>query len=119
MTWARLMLAVVLVIGSASVAAAECAWVLWSYVTLRSINIPLTATSGWTAENGHPTHGECTTERDRQFRHHAAGVRVDPGTKDFTQNPSNAGLAFTRQGQRQTFTYKCLPDTIDPREKKE
>ena len=118
MRWAKLVLAVVLAVGWTSAASAECAWVLWRYLTLHDINIPLTGTSEWYVQNGHPTHGECTTERDRKFRHHAAGVRVDPGTKDFTQNPSNAGLAFTRQGQRQTSTYSCLPDTIDPRKKK-
>ncbi len=115
---AIMVLTLSLIVGWASTAAAECAWVLWAQVTVQNPKLPSRASIVWTVESGYPTHGECTTGRDKQFRHFAAVLRADPGVKDFTQNPSNAALGYTSEGRNKTFNYSCLPDTIDPREKK-
>ena len=119
MRWARLVLAVSLLVGWTSAAAAECAWVLWHNQTFRDIKPPMKARSWWSADSGYGTRAECIARRDKKIAHHASFQRAEPGTKDFLLNPENASLAYTRQGTRWTLTFACFPDTIDPREKKE
>lgn len=112
MRGAKLVLAVVLVFGTASVAAAECAWLLWgdrhSY--------------GWQWYEAFETKADCTTARMNQMQKHAKKVR-EKGAAYVEVDREERTLTFVlRKGdgtERRKVTYHCLPSTFDPREKKE
>ncbi len=89
MRWARLVLAVVLVVGWVSLASAECAWVLWMKY------FPTTEEPVyWEVLGARANQEDCIKARDFM-------VERTPNFAD-----ESAHLV-------------CLPDTIDPREKKE
>ncbi len=117
MRWARLVLAVSLLVGWTSAAAAECAWVLWQRLSIEGTQLGVG--KQWTAESAYPAHTECTAVRDRTFIDVVAGLQAQPDTKVVNTNPSIAIVAYTVQGTSHVVNYTCFPDTIDPREKKE
>ncbi len=84
MRTATMMLATVLLLGSASVAASECAWALWIHALLHRSGQEL-VTQHWILDEARPTFPECEA------------IKLKLWTERFV----------------------CLPDTIDPREKKE
>ena len=114
-----LVLAVVLIFGSASVAAAECAWVLWVRAYHQDIKYPKLSGLLWLVDSGYQTNAECAATRDSTFRDEVALVQDEPGVRDFKQNPKNAAFGYIQGGKETGQRYVCLPDTIDPREKKE
>lgn len=83
MRWVRLVLAVMLIVGWTSVAAAECAWVLWVYNSVKVV---------WTVNSATPSYDQCERQKNKLAR-----------------------LAISVLLEK----FYCLPDTIDPREKKE
>ncbi len=89
MRWARLVLAVSLMVGWTSAAAAECAWVLWMKY------FPTTE---------EPVYWEVVGARANQEDCIKARAFVAERTPDFAEESAR---------------LVCLPDTIDPREKKE
>ena len=119
MIWARLILAVSLLVGWTSAAAAECAWVLWSQSSFSYVNRPEGGNMWWDVERGYQIFEDCTAGRDRLAAHHASVERSKPGTTDFSYNRENSTLGYIREGRYKTLSYKCFPDTIDPREKKQ
>ena len=119
MRWAILVLAVSLLVGWTSTAAAECAWVLWVHTAYRFIKSPKLSDSFWLVDSGYPSNTECAAARDRRFRDRVDTVQAQPDVRDFTQNPKNAAFGYTEGRKDKTISYICLPDTIDPRERKE
>ncbi len=89
MRWARLVLAVVLLVGWVSLASAECAWVLWMKY------FPTTEEPVyWEVVDAKANQEDCIKTRDFMAER----------TPDFA---------------KESVHLVCLPDTIDPREKKE
>ena len=83
------MLTTVLLLGSASVAAAECAWVLWMKY-FPTTEEPIY----WEVVDAKANQEDCIKTRDFMAER----------TPDFL---------------KESVHLVCLPDTIDPREKKE
>jgi hypothetical protein len=95
---------------SAATAHAECAWVLWASASI--LTAPEKPRETW-PDGAFPTRAECDAGRDRKF----AGV--------LTSN--TPGITVTRLGELitimtnepprtlTTYSYTCLPDTVDPR----
>jgi len=117
MRWARLVLAVVLVVGSASVASAECAWVLW----LEAYSISKLS-GAWHVVNAFETKTTCETGQ----------VKLLEGVADSAKRRGAIDVKVNREEMSVTYqeraddprslrfaSYRCFPDTIDPREKRE
>lgn len=93
MRTATAMLAAFLVVGSASVAAAECAWVLWQDKEINSLVQSGRSSQSWTPHSGYPTHKECVAKRDSSAAFYANSTRKDPNTKKLDYNPGDSSLA--------------------------
>ncbi len=115
MRYATMLLTTVLLLGSASVALAECAWVLWAKIE------DMKPGSGvWDIQAGYTGRAECIRERkvisnarvqDWIKRSGQQHVKVEPVSEDALS------LLFSKD-ELATVYFICLPDTIDPREKK-
>ncbi len=119
---ATFVVSMMLLLASASVAAAECAWVMWrehSHSLVGQLPEPFT----WTIKGTYEDRAKCMASRKRLLdwmaqTYRDAGRTVKLGeewgydlsatTKDELGPPT--GYIF--------FNHYCLPDTIDPREKK-
>ena len=128
MRGARLVLAVVLVVGSASLASAECAWVFWEEIKDKHIPRGKLAKliTEWTLHDAFSTQEECKVAKQRVWTLQA---ELYDKSKEFGEHIEKIGKApgsylsisgRTKDGGYMIFqrTYLCLPDTIDPREKK-
>ena len=98
-------------IGSASLAAAECAWVLWGESAIRSVELPLVQPElSYMIMRAHSTQQECEKQRE---------VLTPKWEKHKEMHKENV----EKMGGTVQVSYSarliCLPDTIDPREKKE
>ncbi len=115
-----LVLVMNLLVGSASVAAADFAWVLWEK---RQWEQPgaLTARLGtpfWHLKGAYTTHENCMAERDRQFRLSANLEREVLGNEGFEEVLDETLLTFSTGGtEKYMLQYMCLPNTFDPRER--
>jgi len=107
-----------IVLLSASVASAECAWVLWEEVEdlLPSKQSNLQRT--WKIHRADRTLAECESVmravwevRAKQF----APGPDKPGIESTKTVPhSLVGTTF-KSGDVTLWTFRCLPDTVDPR----
>ena len=110
MRWATLILLMAVLIGTASIVSAECAWVLWGESAIRSVELPLVQPElSYMIMRAHSTQQECEKQREvitpmweKHKEMHKENVEKMGGT---VQVSYSARLI-------------CLPDTIDPRERK-
>ncbi len=120
------LLTTVLLLGSASVAAAECAWVLWERT--RQVRAPrFDVFRDWIISGAFQTQTAYEEALKMTWE-----ITKDP---DPPSDPSITQEVFTPHGVhghiqiiRKTkqgdppdsirYSYQCLPDTLDPREKK-
>ena len=97
-------------------------WVLWeqrsSQTTDRSTGDKITSLHNYYIEDAFTSHEACASARDKAFVHNKHVVGEIPGIKDFRQNQDSASFTYTRENTAYVLKYLCLPDTIDPREKK-
>ena len=121
MTYARLVLATVLLLASASVAAAECAWVLWEKADSKT---PQRHLITWTIHHAHEVREDCEKEKSREWssmlKVFEMAMEADPtSTVKKTADGLVTRIGLKGGGFSTTFfDYTCLPDTIDPREPK-
>ena len=116
--WGSVLLAA-LMLGSASLAAAESGWVVWK----KTISADSEA---WSTQDVYLNESQCQgfgimralTDDVRSARNHA-------GYQDFDPGPDGRSYSFTKSTPDGSGTepvqvrFVCLPDTIDPRDKKQ
>ena len=113
---ATMILTTILLLGSAPVAAAECAWVLWIVSSLQKASGH--GDWGWTLWNASPTHTGCQANRTAEFKQHLTRLKSKPGISNIQSSEADAALRYMEGTDRWAYSYRCLPDTVDPREKK-
>ena len=116
-----LVLTVVLIFGFASVAAAECAWVLWiktdrrlSQLTSEQPQSPI----GWEILTVRITREECLDVKARAWEGEASqynDLSKFPGIEKVNTLPREYVSVFLKGGGITNYRFLCLPDTIDPR----
>jgi hypothetical protein len=106
--------AAVLLFGT-SQAWAECAWVLWK----ERITIVDPSDKPWEVDRAEPTHQACIAAMtaalqswERMVGHSKSVVITVSGTSIAYLNKAKEGAGAS------VWQYKCLPDTVDPREPK-
>ncbi len=111
---ARLVLAVSLLVGWTSAAAAECAWVLWKHgvSVVREVEESL-----WMIEEAHTNRDACEGAKQRLWDSDMKRIRKGEWTVLEQQPPNKVTIRHRGNGDLR-ITFLCLPDTIDPREKK-
>jgi len=123
MKWSRLVLAVVLLVGFASVASAESAWVLWSQYwkidvkptgKLSDFGIKL-----WEVQNAFEKRQQCLGKLERYISSLETlyeGKKPADVTRD--EYAGRKRLHVRSDKQKEILSAACLPETVDPREKK-
>ncbi len=121
MRGAIMVLTLSLIVGWTSAAAAECAWVLW--VELRE-KVGTVAGTTWILGEAHNDQVACNADRPRQWEkvliiagsqsRPESQLRKVPGRSVTIYYPASDILPAWSK----TYRLHCLPDTIDPREKK-
>src|SRR5262249_48786443 len=101
--WLRIIAALgmtTLMLGIASSASAECAWVLWSQTTV--VNKSMT----WAVQRAYAESNQCNVVAQSMAEEFA---KTEKGT--VTQLPTGPEVVVIGG----TVRYACLPDTVDPR----
>ena len=123
MKTATVFLAAVLVLGSASLASAECAWVFWIKKEDQSFGKQPQFSIFWELMSARPTREECLDVKARVWETVAdrySDLSKYPGVEKVDTVPHKLVITTLKEGRGDTTkTFFCLPDTIDPREKKE
>ena len=76
-------------------------------------------TVSWEIDSAFSTRMECIAMRDRDFEVLSTMLQTIPGVRDITRDSESATLLYKQEGRKYLRKYVCLPDTVDPREKKE
>ncbi len=122
MRWAILVLAVSLLVGWTSAAAAECAWVLWSKSQSLTTD-PRRTTTQLEIYSAYANANGCENARDAEWKRTLEtymGLHK-MGMYEYITGEERDKLVMGYRGEKDldTVRYLCLPDTIDPRDKKE
>ncbi len=123
MRGARLVLAVSLMVGWASTAAAEGAWVVWIKKEDMLFEKHLQSFTSWELISAQPTREECLGVKAGVWETVAdqySDLSQYPGIEKVDRVPHELLITTRKEGLGGTTkTFYCLPDTIDPREKRE
>ncbi len=111
------LLAAVLLLGSASVAAAEGPWVMWAISGYQDKKSG--GPAGWEALTAFQSKSTCEIEVKARYERLVADARANGYfLMSYTGIPPY--LVWWEGGEEKGGGgFLCLPDTIDPREKKE
>ncbi len=91
---------------SAATAYAECAWVLWSELTIAA----LPESGEWYVLTAYPTMQDCEAALAKEY------LRLKGEGWQAYYVQVRTVFAAKGKGERITTThYRCLPDTVDPR----
>jgi|GEM_PF-2138651 len=93
-----------------------CAWVLWEEFYFSASSPP----TRWTLHSASPVHNECEDAAQRLRQRTLSFLQAVPDAfRDLRSESGYIFGLFYREGREfvgvQTYTYRCLPDTIDPR----
>ncbi len=108
MRWARLILTVSLMVGWTSAAAAECAWVLWEKKIIGMF-------VEWNVVKATTSFDTCEERRLIEWR----GWSEALGEHEGTERVEGESLTVCAPSGCSSREWLCLPDTVDPREKKD
>jgi len=124
MAWTRIvqilsvaLLSLALLGGSAS---AECAWVLWRDYSQWQSKTMTRVRHTWEVMSGHPTAALCDPARARALKETAeffAGANrpADVATSFTSSEPDSVHVLLKSGAHYYTYSFLCLPDTVDPR----
>jgi hypothetical protein len=91
-----------------SPASAECAWVMWTHIETQSDS---NQRDEWVL-TGVPNAADCYASLKATMKMQAADK---PQSNDESMGVAGNAVVRRARGVITTFTYSCLPDTIDPR----
>ena len=103
---------------------ANCAWVLWSRV---SITTDSSTETRWGVENAFENRAQCMQEQDKEFRKMKGDFDKDQSVERVEQKPEEGKLiihykpvpSFTTVTRTvHQILLRCLPETAEPRERK-
>ena len=115
---ATFVVTMMLLLGSASVATAECAWVLWNRSSELSAGVGSVSTL-WVILDAFEDRMACVPERDRGWKREVKKYRNSGSYKRVQDQPEDNGFFYLAStGEKGSVRFVCLPDTLDPREKK-
>ncbi len=120
MKQATIALTMVLLFGSASVAAAECAWVLWEQSSDLYGQLA-TRTPSWSLQEAFEAKSGCLEARTRTWKltylKNRSWEKLK-GARVLTFGELATVTVYIPDYTDLTLKFLCFPDTIDPREKK-
>jgi hypothetical protein len=100
---------VLLLLASVGTASAECAWVLWTYNwSTTSVRV------GWVLNQAYPSRAECMTGITRMKERDKESEAANPGLER-RYSGDDGWLRDPKTKFADGWSYRCLPDTIDPR----
>jgi hypothetical protein len=110
------LLVVCLLLTSAAMASAECAWVLWEHrVTPSKEGSP---TESWLAQEAVETRPVCEAKTEALIQR-LVQPRASGSLHNYERIGDSKGVTMYQgrkeQGVYQTSDFRCLPDTVDPR----
>lgn len=102
---------------------AACAWVLWEESDSLFVgDIPMNLRTSWTVHVARQTQAECEDVLGRIWRLKVESWQPGPdrpGIKEVKSAPGYVAVTFqTKDGEYRgssRHSFRCLPDTIDPR----
>lgn len=103
-----LLIALLLLVFATGRALAECAWVLWNEQSLLSETTPMQKI---VPQESYKDQDECVRVKDEQIRK-SDFAAMFPAAKIVKTIDS---IMITGPKGLITYTYRCLPDTVDPR----
>ncbi len=111
------LLTTVLLLGSTSIAAADCAWVLWNRSSELSAGGGSVSTL-WVILDAFEDRKACVPDRDRGWKREVEKYRNLGNYKRVQDQPGDNGFFYLAStGEKGSVRFVCLPDTFDPREK--
>jgi hypothetical protein len=91
-----------------SSASAECAWVMWTHIETQSDG---NQRDEWVL-TGVPNAPDCYASLKATMKMQAADK---PQSRDESMGVAGNAVVRRARGVITTYTYSCLPDTVDPR----
>jgi hypothetical protein len=89
-------------------ASAECAWVMWTHIETQS---DVSQRDEWVL-TGVPSAADCYASLKATMKMQAADK---PQSSDESMGVTGNAVVRRARGVITTYTYSCLPDTVDPR----
>lgn len=117
MRWATVTLVGFLMVGWTTLAAAECAWVLWVKTTVLLSGDRNKPRPSWDIGGTFKNQPQCDHERVKHWKVVAETAEADVGAANVTKKQGEYVTRFFPTGGHINEVLHCLPDTIDPREK--
>ena len=109
------MAVIIMLMGWGSMAAAECAWVLWNRSSELSAGGGSVSTL-WVILDAFEDRKACVPERDRGWKREVEKYRNTGNYKRVQDQPEDNGFFYLAStDEKGSVRFVCLPDTIDPR----